>query len=58
MIRVKDLYKSFGKLEVLRGITTTIEKGEVVVIIGPVVQGKYFCVASTFWKYRKKGRSL
>lgn len=40
MIKVKDLYKSFGKLEVLRGITTTIEKGEVVVIIGASGSGK------------------
>lgn len=35
MIEVKNLKKSFGELEVLRGITTTIEKGERVVVIGP-----------------------
>ena len=28
MIEVKDLHKSFGKLKVLDGISTTIEKGE------------------------------
>lgn len=40
MIDVIDLKKSFGKNEVLKGITTTIEKGEVVVIIGASGSGK------------------
>lgn len=40
MIKVKDLYKQFGNLEVLKGINETIKKGEVVVIIGPSGSGK------------------
>ncbi len=40
MIKVKDLHKSFDQLEVLRGITTKIDKGEVVVIIGASGSGK------------------
>ncbi len=40
MIEVKDLHKSFGKLKVLDGISTTIEKGERVVILGPSGSGK------------------
>ncbi len=40
MIEVKNLKKSFGDLEVLKGITKTIKKGEVVVIIGPSGSGK------------------
>ncbi len=40
MIKVQNLHKSFGKLEVLKGITTTIENGEVVAIIGPSGSGK------------------
>lgn len=40
MIKVKDLHKSFGKLEVLRGIDEHIEKGEKVVVIGPSGSGK------------------
>ena len=40
MIEVKDLHKSFGSLQVLCGITTKIEKGEKVVIIGPSGSGK------------------
>ena len=35
LIRVEDLHKSFGKLNVLNGITDQIHKGEVVTIIGP-----------------------
>ncbi|HHW66395.1 MAG: arginine/lysine/histidine transport system ATP-binding protein [Epulopiscium sp.] len=40
MIEIIDLYKSFGKLEVLKGINEHIEKGEVVVVIGPSGSGK------------------
>lgn len=40
LIQVQDLKKAFGKLEVLRGISTEIKKGEVVVVIGPSGSGK------------------
>lgn len=40
MIGVKNLQKSFGELSVLNGITTQIEKGEKVVVIGPSGSGK------------------
>ncbi len=39
-IRVEDLHKSFGELEVLKGISDTIRKGEKVVVIGPSGSGK------------------
>ena len=40
MIKINNLVKSFGKLEVLKGITTTIREGEIVSIIGPSGSGK------------------
>ncbi len=40
MIEVKNLRKSFGELEVLKGIDKKIEQGEKVVIIGPSGSGK------------------
>lgn len=40
MIEIRNLCKSFGKLQVLKGVNLSIEKGEVVSIIGPSGSGK------------------
>ncbi len=40
MIRVENLHKSFGEEEILKGITTTFEKGKTNVIIGQSGSGK------------------
>jgi arginine/lysine/histidine transport system ATP-binding protein len=40
VIKVENLYKQFGKNEVLKNISTTIDTGEVVSIIGPSGSGK------------------
>lgn len=40
MIQVKNLKKSFGDSEVIKGITTDIKRGEVLVILGPSGCGK------------------
>lgn len=40
MITTKNLTKSYGETQVLRGISETIEKGEKVVVIGPSGSGK------------------
>lgn len=40
IIRIEDLHKSFGQLEVLKGIDLEIVRGEVVVVIGPSGSGK------------------
>ena len=46
MIKVENLHKSFGDLEVLKGVSEHIKKGEVISIIGPSGGGK-----STFLRY-------
>ena len=40
LLQIQNLRKSFGSLDVLKGITTDIRKGEVVVMIGPSGGGK------------------
>lgn len=40
MIKVCNLKKNFGKLQVLKGIDIHVQKGEVVVVIGPSGSGK------------------
>ena len=40
MIEIKNIRKSFGSLEVLKGIDLSIQKGEIVSIVGPSGAGK------------------
>ena len=40
ILRIQDLYKAFGSLEVLKGVSMDVAKSEVVVILGPSGSGK------------------
>lgn len=40
MITVNNIYKKFGELEVLKGVSCKVEKGEIVALIGPSGSGK------------------
>ena len=40
IVAIKDVYKSFGDLKVIRGISLSIQNGNVVVICGPSGCGK------------------
>ena len=40
IVSIRDVYKSFGHLEVLKGVSIDIMKGEVICIIGPSGSGK------------------
>ncbi len=49
---IEGLKKSFGKLDVLKGIDTTVSQGEVVCVIGPSGSGKssIFALSGTSWR--------
>ena len=47
MIQLQDITKSFGPLQVLRGISLEVERGEVVSIVGPSGAGKTTLTART-----------
>ena len=40
MVRCIDVHKKYGRLEVLRGLTMNVARGEVVVVVGPSGSGK------------------
>lgn len=58
MIKVRDLTKSFGDLQVLKGVSIDIAEREVVVVIGPSGSGKStFYAASITLKSRQAAKS-
>ena len=58
LFEIKDLCKDFGDLHVLDNISTTISKGEVVVIVGPSGSGKSTFLRSLNLLERPTGGSI
>jgi Cu-processing system ATP-binding protein len=46
MIEIKEIYKKFGKLEVLKGLNLSVNKGGIFVILGPNGSGKTTLIKS------------
>lgn len=59
MIKVQGLVKSFGKLEVLKGIDYEVKEKEIICVIGPSGSGKStFYDALICWKILRPGKFL
>ena len=58
IIRVVDLYKSFGDVHVLKGISTDVAPGEVVSIIGPSGSGKSTFLRCLNWLEEPTGGQI
>ena len=54
ILSVKNLSKSFGKLEVLNDISFNVEQGEVISIIGPSGSGKTMKTARRYMPITKR----
>ncbi len=46
MIEIKGIHKSFGKLEVLKGIDFSLSKGKITAVLGPNGSGKTTLIKS------------
>ena len=51
VVKAEGVHKSFGRLEVLKGISMEVDQGQVYVILGPRGPGSPpSCAASTTWR--------
>jgi polar amino acid transport system ATP-binding protein len=58
MLEIRDLRKSFGEIEVLRGVSFDVNKGDVIAVIGPSGSGKSTMLRSLIGLERADGGTI
>jgi branched-chain amino acid transport system ATP-binding protein len=58
LLSIEDLYVAYGKVEAVRGVSLTIEVGQIVTVIGPNGAGKTTLLAAVAGLMRSRGRMV
>ena len=58
MLEITDLHVAYGKVEAVRGVSLTLQKGQIVTVIGPNGAGKTTLLAATIGLLPSRGRLI
>jgi branched-chain amino acid transport system ATP-binding protein len=58
LLEIKDLHVAYGKVEAVRGVTLTMERGQIVTVIGPNGAGKTTLLAAAAGLMRSRGQVI
>jgi branched-chain amino acid transport system ATP-binding protein len=58
LLEIRDLHVAYGKVEAVRGVTLTIQRGQIATVIGPNGAGKTTLLAAAAGLLRSRGRVI
>ena len=57
LLQIEDLHVAYGKVEAVRGVSVTMQPGQIVAVIGPNGAGKTTLLAAAAGLLRSRGKS-